>query len=69
MKIISANWTDQTSIGDQVVLRTTAGLPIIDSKAQQPNFQQNFGFLGWQNGLVLVTLDSGVLNLSVGGGK
>lgn len=69
VKIVSANWTDQQNVGDQVVLQTTASKPIIDSQAQQINFQQNFGFLGWQNGIKIVTLDSGVLNLSVGAGK
>lgn len=69
VKIVNANWTDAQNLGDQAVLQTTASHPIIDSKAQGPNYQQHFGFLGWQNGVKLVTLNSGVLNLSVGAGK
>ena len=69
VKIDTINWSDQTSAGDRLVLQTTASKPVIDSIAQQPNFQQNFGKLGWQNGLKLVTLDSGVVSIAVGAGK
>ena len=69
VKIKTLNWTDATSAGDQVVIQTTAGKPIVDSIAQQPNFQQNFGELGWQNGLQVTTLTSGVVNIAVGAGK
>jgi len=69
VKIIGANWTDQTAAGDQIVFQTTASKPIIDSKAQEANYQQNFGVLGWQNGIKGVTLASGVLNIAVGAGK
>lgn len=69
VKITQANWTDQSNLGDKVVVTNAAGKPIIDSAAQQPNFQQNFGNLGWHNGVTVSTLDSGVLNIAVGGGK
>jgi hypothetical protein len=69
VKIVTAQWTDAVSAGDQVVMQNTASKPIIDSQASSPNFQQNFGFLGWQNGIKVTTLTSGVLQLSVGGGK
>jgi hypothetical protein len=69
VKIVTAQYTDAVSTGDQVVMQNTAGKPIIDSQASSPNFQQNFGFLGWQNGIKVTTLTSGVLQLSVGGGK
>jgi len=69
VKIVVAQWTDATSAGDQIVVQNTASVPIIDSQASSPNFQQNFGFLGWQNGIKVTTLTSGVLQLSVGGGK
>jgi len=67
--IIGANWTDQVTAGDQCVFQTTGSKPIIDSKAQTANYQQNFGKLGWQNGIKGVTLTSGVLNIAVGAGK
>jgi hypothetical protein len=69
VKIVTAQWTEAVSSGDQIVLQNTASKPIIDSQASSPNFQQNFGFLGWQNGIKVTTLTSGVLQLSVGGGK
>lgn len=69
VKIANAQWTEAVSAGDQVAVTNAAGTPVIDSQASSPNFQQNFGFLGWQNGIVVTTLTSGVLQLSVGGGK
>lgn len=69
VKITGANWTDQTAVGNQIVVKDNGGNTIIDSKAQQVNFQQNFGNLGWQTGITVTTLDSGVLTISVGGGK
>lgn len=69
VKIQNAQWTEAVSTGDQMAVTDSAGTPVIDSQASSPNFQQNFGFLGWQNGLIVTTLTSGVLQLSVGGGK
>lgn len=45
------------------------GNTIIDSKAQAPNYQQNFNTIRWVEGLVGVTLDSGVLTVAIGAGK
>ena len=67
--IIGANWTGETTTGDACVFQTTASKPVIDSKASSTDFQQNYGTLGWQNGLKGVTLTSGVLTISVGAGK
>jgi hypothetical protein len=67
--IAQLNWTDQTAVGNQVVITQANGKPIIDSRAQQINFQQNFGKLGWVNGITVATLDSGVIEINVGGNK
>jgi len=69
IKIREAQWTDQTNAGDQLVVQTVAGKPIIDSKAQEANFQQNFGQLGYQPSLKVTTLTSGVLIINPGANK
>lgn len=69
VKIISADWSDQTSAGDSLVFTQANGKPLFDSKAQQPNFLQNLGRKDWVNGITGVTLTSGVLTLNVGAGK
>lgn len=70
VKIVNANWTDQTAAGDQLIATQGNGKPLIDSKAQQANFQQNFGNLGWYtSGIKVTKLDSGVLNINVGSGR
>jgi hypothetical protein len=69
VKIDTANWTDQTSLGDAIVFTDINGNTIIDSKAQAPNYQQNFNTIRWVEGLVGVTLDSGVLTVAIGAGK
>jgi len=70
VKIINSNWTDQSTANDQIVFQQQNGKPLIDSKAQTPNYQQNFGFMGWfTSGIKGVILTSGVLNISVGSGK
>ena len=69
LKIKQISWTDQANVGDQVILQTVAGKPILDSKAQQANFQQNFGELGWQPSLTITKLDSGVIIINPGANK
>ena len=69
VKIKNMSWTDQNNAGDQLVIQTITGKPIIDSKAQQANFQQNFGEYGYQQSFVLTKLDSGVVIVNVGANK
>jgi hypothetical protein len=69
VKINNINWTEQISPGDEVILNDTNGKLVAKSKAQQANFQQNFGKLDWQRGLTLNKIDSGVLVIQVGAGK
>lgn len=69
VKIKNLVWTDQNNAGDRVVIQTVTGKPIIDSKAQAANYQQNFGEMGYQQSLVLTELDSGVITINVGANK
>lgn len=69
LKIVSADWSDQTAAGDALVATQFGGKPLFDTKAQQANFLQNLGKKDWVNGLVVTTLTSGVLTLNVGAGK
>ena len=66
---MNLNWTDQANAGDQLVITDFAGKAVFDQKATGANQMFNSGFLGWQNGIVITTLDSGVVNISVGSGK
>ena len=69
VKLKSIQWTDQAAAGDQLVVKTVSGLPIIDSKAQQANYQQNFGEMGYQPSLAVTTLTSGVVIINPGSNK
>ena len=69
VKLVNINWTDQANAGDQVVITDYAGKAVFDQKAAGANQMFNSGLLGWQNGIVVTKLDSGVLNISVGAGK
>lgn len=61
VKIKRLVWTQQATAGDSLVLKDINGQIIIQSKAYQPNFNQEFAYDGWFNGLDLTTLTSGVL--------
>ena len=70
VKIVNASWLEGGTVGDQLVMQTTASKPIIDSKCYALDYPQVFGFLGWfPTGIKVVTLTSGVLQLSVGAGR
>lgn len=71
VKVDNVNWTEAANVGDRFVMQTNTGNPIMDARANQVNYTQNFGKLGpWQNsGIKITTLDSGVVYITVGGGK
>lgn len=69
VKIKSAQWSDQVTAADQIVFNDGVGRTVIDTKAQQANFLQDFSEKGWIPGLVGVTLGSGVLLIAIGATK
>ena len=68
-KITALQWTDQTSAGDHLVITDSNGKTIVDSRAQTPNYQQSFLNILWVDGVVITTLDSGVVSIAVGAGR
>ena len=69
VKIVNINWSDQVTPGDEITITTSAGKPILDSKAYAANFLQNFGFLGWVSSFKVTKIDSGLIQVTVGSGK
>ena len=70
VKIVNLSWLEAGTAGDQFVMQTTAGKPIIDSKCYAANYPQVFGFLGMHaTGIKITTLTSGVVQIVVGAGK
>ena len=69
VKIDSLNWTDQANAGDQMIITNFAGKAVHDVKTQAANVPQTLGKLGWQNGIVVTKLDSGVILIAVGAGR
>lgn len=70
VKVTNINWTEQVAPADELILTQTNGKVVAQSKAQQANFAQNFGPIGWvQRGLQLTKLDSGQVTVNIGAGK
>lgn len=69
VKIISADWSDATTIGHRLIATQANGKPLFDTMANQVNYLQGLGRKDWVNGITVTTLDSGVLTINVGAGK
>lgn len=70
VKLVNVTWNEAVAAGDQAIITTKDGRTLVDTKSQETNFSQNFGFIGWaSDGIKVPTLTSGVLLITVGAGK
>jgi hypothetical protein len=61
VKIKRLVWSEQATVGDVLLISDRNGKPIVSSKAYAANFNQEFAYDGWFNGLTVTTLASGIV--------